>query len=195
MSGASRLREEPHASERRRERRRPAAVVPPPATWRGASTRPRRGGDAAATRRRRGGDPLAATPNEHPGSSGDCARRPWCARRRCPEAEMPTVPGHTSARTPEHCACPARGTYHLPYRAAQSREQSSGVIEHVQSVSWCPFHQGPPLWGCSVLRILGGTGPAAARAGRAAERKKRAGSMGSSDTHTELSKCRIRESE
>ena len=52
---------------------------------------------------------------------------------------MPTVPGHTSARTPEHCACPARGTYHLPYRAAQSREQSSGVIEHVQSVSWCPF--------------------------------------------------------
>ncbi len=114
MSRASRLREEPHASERRRERRRPAAVVPPPATWRGASTRPRRGGDAAATRRRRGGDPLAATPNEHPGSSGDFARRPWCARRRCPEAEMPTVPGHTSARTPEHCACPARGTYHLP---------------------------------------------------------------------------------
>ena len=112
---------------------------------------------------------------------------------------MPTVPGHTRcARTPEHCACPARGTYHLPYRAAQSREQSSGVIEHVQSVSWCPFHQGPPLgllWVVNFLRILGGTGPAAARAGRAAERKKRAGSMGSSDTHTELSKCRIRETE
>jgi hypothetical protein len=75
---------------------------------------------------------------------------------------MPTVPGHTRcARTPEHCACPARGTYHLPYRAAQSREQSSGVIEHVQSVSWCPFHQGPPLgllWVVNFLRILGGTG-------------------------------------
>ena len=50
--------------------------------------------------------------------------------------------------------------------------------------------------GGGVLDILGRHGNlVAARAGRAAERKKRAGSMGSSDTHTELSKCRIRESE